>query len=59
MTITIIAAALVLWIVIGGIVAIAVCPLIKSRASAHQPSEQKSTGHVDMGHASNRITSRL
>lgn len=44
MTITIIATVLLLWLVLGGIVAILVCPLLKQRDSNISPS-----------HASHRI----
>jgi hypothetical protein len=52
MLITIIAAALLLWLVLGGIVAIIVCPLLKAKhADAHPTPSLEHSGDVIVPHA--------
>jgi hypothetical protein len=43
MTITIIATVLLLWLVLGGIIAILVCPLLKQKDSNTPPSHADRT----------------
>jgi hypothetical protein len=53
MILTVALIALLLWIVIGGIVAILVCPAIKSRAREQMPADRPA---ADAPHAAHSIS---